>query len=86
MDYLELIQSIKEKLTSSGHQSVVDELVELQMSAGVPGEMLMMICSKLIEIRYTNKSAFTSVEDDADDLVKYAKSIGLEPRWHGKRL
>jgi urease accessory protein UreE len=44
------------------------------------GEVLIMVCSKLLGIKQRNKEVYSVIKSDAEELIAYANAIGLEPR------
>ena len=77
MNYLEKINEIKGKLTSAGHPNLVHEILDRQASGGIGGEVLISVCSKLIEIKYTSPGAYAIIEDESNNLINYCKSLSL---------
>ena len=83
MNFLEKISEIKGKLTSAEYPNLVHEIPELQISGGTGGEVLISVCSKLIEIKYTTPAAFMIIEYESNNLIDYCKSLGSYPKWMG---
>ena len=79
MDYLEKIGIIKLKLKEIRHPDLADKILELQLSGGTGGEVLISVCSELLRIKREQKRAFSYVENEVNELIKYANSIGLFP-------
>jgi hypothetical protein len=83
MSFLRKIEGIKDKLSLAGYPNFVTEILDLQLSGGTGGEVLISVCSKLIEIKHTNRDAYLIIEDESDDLINYCKSLGMYPKQMG---
>jgi hypothetical protein len=83
MNFLENIQKIKDTLTHANYMVLTNEILELQLSGGTGGEVLISVCSKLIEIKYTNSKAYCLIEIESSELINYAQSLRLYPEWRG---
>jgi DNA repair protein RadC len=79
MNFLEKIELIKSKLTKVGESKLVEEILDLQLSGGTGGEVLISVCSKLLEIKRTNKH-YQLIKKETEELIQYANSIGLIPK------
>jgi len=79
MNYLEKIEIIKSKLKEINYESIADRILELQLSGGTGGEVLISVCSELLRIRREEYKTFEYIESEANELIKYANSIGLYP-------
>lgn len=84
MSFLNKIESIKETLKESGYSGLAADILDEQLSGGTGGEVLIRVCAKLLEIKYTNAVAYKLVEIVSKELLSYAHSIGLFPEWNGK--
>lgn len=80
MNFFEAIEEIKKKLIGNNYPGLADEILELQISGGTGGEVLISVCSKLLEIKRRNKAAFKEIEDDTKALIEYAHSLNLFPK------
>jgi len=81
MNFLEKISLIKAKLSNAGFQYLANEITELQLSGGTGGEVLYMVCGKLMEIKKSTEEAFDFIESESIELIDYANSLGLFPTW-----
>jgi len=79
MNFFAVIENIKLILKKNHHESIAQELLELQLAGGTGGEVLISVCSKLIEIRKTLPNVYRIISKDAEELINYAKSIDLYP-------
>lgn len=80
MDFFNKIELIKDILNRNGYKDVAAIILDAQLSGGTGGEVLIMVCSKLLTIKQRNKEIYSLIKSDAEELIAYAKSIGLEPR------
>ena len=79
MDYINKINTIKQTFTKMNHQEIVDEIINLQLSGGTQGEVLISVCSYLIKLKKNEPDVFNSVSKETNELIKYSNSIGLFP-------
>ena len=79
MDYLEKIGTIKLKLKEIQRNDLSDRILKLQLSGGTGGEVLIAVCSELLKIKKEQYKVYKYFENEADELIKYANSIGLFP-------
>jgi len=43
-------------------------------------EILLAVCSKLLEIKKSDKNAFKIIQKETTSLIEYCNSIGLYPK------
>jgi hypothetical protein len=79
MNFFETIESIKHKLKENNDESLAEEILYSQLEGGTGGEVLISVCSKLLEIKRKHRKSFSIVEEEARSLILYANSIGLYP-------
>jgi hypothetical protein len=79
MNYLEKIEAVKLKFINLGYPELADKILELQLSGGTGGEVLISVCSELLKIKREHYKVYSYIEDEATALIKYANSIGLFP-------
>lgn len=80
MDYLKVIEQIKEKLRRSNNSEFAQELTDVQLSGGTGGEVLMAICSTLLALKSRDIDSYSKIEYETNVLIEYANSIGLFPQ------
>ncbi len=79
MNFLKEIESIRQSLTDSGFVDVAQKILDLQLSGGTGGEVLISVCFELKRLEKERYDAYVIVENEAKALVDYANSIGLYP-------
>ena len=79
MNFLEAIEKIKSKLKQNQNETLAQDILNLQLSAGTGGEVLMSICSKLLELKRADSRAYELIKAEADELIDYSKSLNLFP-------
>jgi hypothetical protein len=76
-DRMELIKSL---LRQGGYGYVADDLLEQQLSGGTGGEVLMLVCARLLGIKQTDPEAYAVVAYEADELIAYCRQTGMFPK------
>lgn len=79
MNFLESIESIKKILDNAGKSHFSAQILDLQLSGGTGGEVLISVCSKLLDIKELDNATYQLIKEESEKLIKYAKSIGLYP-------
>lgn len=79
MDFVGKIVSIRSELVKLNEKGLADEIIEAQLVLGTPGEMLITVCSKLLEIKRRNLDIYKKIEIEAEELIEYSRSVGLWP-------
>ncbi|MEM8939929.1 MAG: hypothetical protein AAGC64_11330 [Bacteroidota bacterium] len=49
MDFLEKIEAIKKKFREIGREDLADQLLDRQLSGGTGGEVLALVCARLLK-------------------------------------
>ena len=81
MNHLDLIAQIIGKLKEIGETKLAEEVSDAQSSASTGGELIVMVASKLLEIKEKYPKAYFPIEREVKDLIVFANSIGLYPIW-----
>lgn len=75
MNLLNDIEDIKKKLNEAGYDNLSNDILNAQISGGTPGEVLILVCSEILEIKKKNYKAYLTAQIEMDKLVDYAKSL-----------
>lgn len=79
MNYIQKIEEIKTNLRDANYNLLADDILEQQLSAGTGGEVLMMVCSKLLGLKEKDSVAYSKVKIQTEELLNYANSLGMYP-------
>jgi hypothetical protein len=79
MNFLEKIEEIKKVFINNGFIDLSNDILGRQISGGTGGEVLIGVCSKLLEIKRVNLPAFKLIEPIAKQLISYCHSLGIYP-------
>ena len=79
-EWYKSIEKIKDKLSERGYASYKQEIAERELAGSMFSEILLGVCSKLMEIKIQNQQAYNQIREEADELIAYSISIGLYPR------
>lgn len=75
-----MIEEIKVVLFNHGYENISAEILDAQLVGGTGGEVLISVCSKLIQIKKNEPEIFKIIEFPANGLIEYAHSLGLYPK------
>jgi len=75
MDWSPRVFSIHRTLRDNGFADISASIVDAQSSAGTPREAFAIVCSKLLGLKKSNHKVYKMIEEDADSILAYAKSI-----------
>jgi hypothetical protein len=79
MNFLDVIERVKSKLKEIQQEEVAQEILDLQLAGGTGGEVLISVCSKLLDLKRNRFEVYQFIEKEAKDLIEYARSIDLYP-------
>lgn len=79
MEFFEEIESIKKLLRQDGYGYLADDILDRQLSGGTGGEVLILVCSRLLGIKEIYPKAYKTIALKADGLIDYCRSTGLYP-------
>jgi hypothetical protein len=79
-EWYKSIDKIKNKLDERGYTSYKQEITERELAGSMFGEILLGVCSKLMEIKIRDQQAYNEIREDAEELIEYCISNGLHPR------
>ena len=82
MRFLDKIENIKAELINTGNTNIAEDILELQLSGGTGGEVLGLVCSKLIELKHMQSGIYDLISQPAEELMEYSKSLGMHPHWN----
>jgi hypothetical protein len=76
MNWFNHLQGIYAVLDAKGYKEIKEELLEAQKIGGTGGEIFMIISDKLQEIKVKHPLVYNEIENDAECILNYGKSIG----------
>lgn len=79
MNFLDAIEKIKLVLFEYGREDLSIKVLDAQLIGGTGGEVLISVCSQLLEIKKREPDVYSLIESNAEELIKYANSLGLYP-------
>ncbi len=74
------IEKIKNDLENIGYTEYRKQINERQLSGSMFGEIILGVCSKLLEIKISDPVAYNHIRMDAEKLIEYSIANGLYPR------
>lgn len=83
-EWHKLIGNIRFQLEESGYQLYSKQILGRQLEGMMYSEILLAVCSKLLEIKIKDEIAYKIIEINADSLIKYCYDNGLfafPPGW-----
>jgi hypothetical protein len=75
----EQITLIKTLMEQAGYKALADDILDQQLCGGTAGEVLMLVCARLLGVKEKYTNAYSVVESEANSLIKYCRSIGMFP-------
>jgi len=78
--WYESIKNIRVKLENSGYKFYSEEILNRELGGAMASEILLAVCSKLLEIKKSDKNAFKIIQKETTSLIEYCNSIGLYPK------
>lgn len=75
MNWISKVNEIKENLLSNQLTSSHDELVDVQMTLGTPGEMYLEAMNVLLNWKKINEREYFLNESQIEELLQYGQSI-----------
>lgn len=73
------IEKIKNILEEIGYVSFKNEIMDRQVAGSTFSEILLGVCSKLIDIKLRDQMAYDMIRADAEELIAFCISVGLTP-------
>ena len=75
MDWATNITSIYEILKKNGLQHVAFEIGEEHVKGGTPGEMFILLVSKLMDIKECRPEVYALIKEETEWMIAYARKI-----------
>ena len=75
MDWVTNIKSIYHILDKNGLQHVSFEIGEDHVKGGTPGEMLILLVSKLMDIKENRPEVYALIKEETEWMIAYARKI-----------
>lgn len=76
MNWHQTLTNIYYKLKESGFPELSREIHDEQLKGSTGGEVLMLVLTKLMNIRESQPEAYKVIHNEAESLFEFAKSIG----------
>jgi len=75
MNWIELVNQIKDKLSQFGYKDTAIRITAAQMVLGTPGEMYLEVMNELLNIKKHSPNEYELIEKEVDQLLEYGRSI-----------
>lgn len=75
MNWIDITQSIYERLDATGFHDVSKEILDEQLHGGTGGEAFTYVVYKLIEIKEQKPEAYAVIKEETEWMIAYAKKI-----------
>ena len=75
MNWVEVITLIYETLRAKGYRDIVYEIGEEHVKGGTPGEMFILIVTKLMSIKNTRPDVYALIKEETEWMIKYAQIL-----------
>jgi hypothetical protein len=79
-EWYEAIKKIKQRLADCGYSTYYQEVNEAQLGGSTSSEILLRVCSKLLDIKIKDQEVYDQIRSDSEKLIRYCNSIGLFPQ------
>lgn len=70
MDFFNKTELIKKTLNQNNYKNISESILDAQLSGGTRGEVLLIVCSKLLDIKKANSKAYLLIKENAEELCK----------------